>query len=144
VELMGPYAIRQFEVDVLVPLSIYGHDVSFTVSAQAMLTTVIVVGGYLAWATRELKVIPDRLQASAEYLHMFVENMVVRFGGLEAKRALPFFLTMFMFILFGTLIGWTPIKFTFTSHIIVTLALALAVFCYVNFLAFKTQGFGFF
>jgi F-type H+-transporting ATPase subunit a len=57
---------------------------------------------------------------------------------------LPFFLTMFMFILFGTLIGLTPIKFTFTSHIIVTLALALVVFFYVNFLAFKTQGLGFF
>jgi F-type H+-transporting ATPase subunit a len=144
VEPMGPYAIRQFEIDVLVPLSVFGHDVSFTVSSQAMLTTVIVVGGYLAWATRELKIIPNRLQASAEYLHMFVENTIVRFGGAEAKPALPFFLTMFMFILFGTLIGLTPIKFTFTSHIIVTLALALVVFFYVNFLAFKTQGLGFF
>ncbi len=43
VEPIGFYAIRQFEIDVLVPLSLFGHDVSFTASSQAMLTTVIVV-----------------------------------------------------------------------------------------------------
>ena len=52
VEPIGPYAIRQFEIDVLVPLSLFGHNISFTASSQAMLTTVIVVGGYLTWATR--------------------------------------------------------------------------------------------
>jgi len=144
VEPIGPYAIRQFEIDVLVPLSLFGHDVSFTASSQAMLTTVIVVGGYLTWATRDMKIIPGRLQMSAEYVHTFVEDTIVRFGGLEAKRTLPFFLTMFVFLLFGSLIGLTPIKFTFTSHVIVTFALAIAVFVYVNFLAFKTQGLGFF
>lgn len=65
VEPIGPYAIRQFEIDVLVPLSLFGHDVSFTVSSQAMLTTVI-VGGDLTWATRDMKIIPGCLQMSAE------------------------------------------------------------------------------
>lgn len=144
VEKVGPYAIRQFEIDVLVPLSAFGYDLSFTVSSQAMLTTVIVVGTYMVWATRELSLVPGRMQASVEIIHTFVEDTIIRFGGPEARRTLPFFLTMFVFLLFGSLIGLTPIKFTFTSHLIVTLGLALAVFFYVNFLAFQTQGLGFF
>ena len=143
-EPIGLYAIRQFEIDVLVPLKLGGYDVSFTVSSQAMLTTVILVSVYFVWATRELKLVPGRLQGSAEFIHTFVEDTIVRFGGPEARQTLPFFLTIFVFLLFGSLIGLTPVKFTFTSHLIVTLALALAVFAYINVLAFKTQGLGFF
>ncbi len=143
-ESISLYAIRQFKIDTLVPLKLFGYDVSFTVSSQAMLTTVIAVLVYFAWATRERAMIPGRLQVSAEFIYTFVEGTIVRFGGPEARRTLPFFLTIFVFILFGSLIGLTPIKFTFTSHLIVTFALALSVFVYVTILAFKTQGMGFF
>jgi F-type H+-transporting ATPase subunit a len=144
VEPIRPYAIRQFEVDVLIPISLFGYDVSFTISSQAMLTTVIIVSTYMLWATRELSLVPGRLQTSIEMVHTFVEDTIIRFGGIQARRALPFFLTMFVFLLFGSLIGLTPVKFTFTSHLIVTLGLAMAVFVYVNFIAFQSQGLGFF
>lgn len=144
VEPIGPYAIRQFEIDVLVPMSIFGFDVSFTISSQAMLTTVILVSAYATWATRNLTVVPSRRQASVEIIFSFVEDTIVRFGGPQARKALPFFMTIFVFLLFGSLIGLTPIKFTFTSHLIVALGLAVAVFVYVNVIAFRTQGLGFF
>jgi len=32
----APYAIRQFEIDVLIPIEIFGFDLSFSTSAQAM------------------------------------------------------------------------------------------------------------
>ena len=99
---------------------------------------------YFVWATRERALIPGRLQVRAEFIYTFVEDTIVRFGGPEARRTLPFFLTIFVFILFGSLIGLTPIKFTFTSHLIVTFALALSAFVYVTILAFRTQGTGFF
>lgn len=143
VDKLGPYAIRQFEIDVLIPINLLGYDASFTISSQAMLTTTAAVGTYLYWASRQLGLVPGRLQMSAELAHTFVEDTIVRFAGPEAKQALPFFLTMFLFLLIGSLIGLTPVKFTFTSHLIVTLALALAVFAYVNYLGFKTQGLGF-
>ncbi len=138
------YAIRQFEIDVLIPLTAFGYDVSFTVSSQAMLTTVILVSAYLVWATQKLTFVPGRLQMSAELVHTFVEDTLVRFGGPEARQTLPFFLTIFVFLLFGSLIGLTPVKFTFTSHLIVTFGLALTVFIYINILAFRTQGWAFF
>jgi F-type H+-transporting ATPase subunit a len=143
-EPINLYAIRQFEIKTLIPLSIFGHDVSFSNSAQAMLTTMIVAVVYFIWAIREGKVIPGRLQASAEFIYVFVEDTLMRYGGKEAKQTLPFFMTVFVFILFGGLIGLTPIKFPFTSHLIVTFSLALMVFVYVTILAFKTQGLGFF
>lgn len=144
VEPIGPYAIRQFEIDTLVPISVFGVDISFTESAQAMLTTVVLVGAYLVLGARQGATVPARLQASVELVYTFVESTLIRFGGPEARRALPLMLTIFVFILFGSLIGLTPIKFTFTSHVVVTLALALTVFAYVNILAARRHGLGFF
>jgi F-type H+-transporting ATPase subunit a len=144
VEPIGPYAIRQFEIDVLVPINVLGYDASFTVSSQAMLTTTLAVSVYFYLATRELRLVPQRLQMSAEMAYGFVADTLTRFGGPQAIQTLPFFLSVFLFLLIGSLIGLTPIKFTFTSHLIVTLALALAVFAYANYLAFITQGLGFF
>lgn len=137
-----PYAIRQFEVDVLIPLQFAGVDVSFTVSAQAMVTTVIVTIAFLLFAIRKRNTPPGRLQACAEMIYEFVVRTVVKNGGDEAKPAIPLLFTVFVFILFGTAIGLTPIKFTFTSHLVVTLALALLVFVYANALAVRHQGAG--
>jgi hypothetical protein len=33
-----PYAIRQFGIDPLIPIEVFGIDISFTASAQAMVT----------------------------------------------------------------------------------------------------------
>ncbi len=44
----APYAIGQFELDVLIPIEAFGLDLSFTTSAQAMVTTLIPMIGLLA------------------------------------------------------------------------------------------------
>lgn len=139
-----PYAIRQFEIDVLVPLDLLGVNMSFTTSAQAMITTVILVSAYLMYGVRERALVPGRMQASVEAIYSFVANTVIKTAGQEARSAIPFVFSLFVFLLFGSLIGLTPIKFTFTSHLVVTLALSLTVFAYVNILAVRTQGAGFF
>jgi F-type H+-transporting ATPase subunit a len=84
------------------------------------------------------------LQASVEMVFSFVEDTVLRFGGPHARQAVPFFVTVFVFIFFGSLFGLLPFKYTFTSQLIVTVGLALTVFAYVNVLALRTHGFGFF
>lgn len=142
-EPQTPYAIRQFEIDVLIPLHLFGVDASFTISSQAMITTVIAVSAYCYFAMRESATIPRRLQGSAEAVYEFIEGTLIRYGGPDAKRALPLVVTLFVFILFGTLIGLTPVKFTFTSHLVVTLALSTVVFIYVTALALKIHGLGF-
>ena len=137
-----PYAIRQFRIDPLIPIEVFGIDVSFTASAQAMVTTVIVAVAYLLIAVRRRQLQPGRLQSSAEVLYGFVARTVVKNGGEEARRAIPLLSTIFVFILFGTMIGLSPLKFTFTSHLIVTMGLAFLVFFYANTIAFRCHGVG--
>ena len=49
-----------------------------------------------------------------------------------------------MFVLIGNMVGMIPYSFTFTSHIIVTFALAAVVFIGVTILGFVKHGFHFF
>ncbi len=139
-----PYALRQFETDVLIPLNLFGVDVSFTTASSAKLTTVVVIVALFLFAMRKHAIIPGRLQAGAEAIYEFVVNTVTKVAGPEAKRSIPFIFTLFVFIWVGTLIGLTPIKATFTSHLAVTLTLSLAAFAYVNVIAFRKHGLGFF
>lgn len=138
-----PYAITQFETDVVVPLRIFGIDASITTASTAKILTVVLVVSYLTFAMRERSLVPRRLQMSAEALYGFVASTVLRVAGSEAARAIPFIFSIYVFVLFGTLLGLTPLKQTFTSHFIVTLALAFIVFAYTNVLAFKVHGWGF-
>ena len=70
--------------------------------------------------------------------------MCVETIGPEGKTFFPFVFTLFFFILFGNLLGVFPYFFTFTSHIAVTLALSLFVFCLVTFVAMRIHGWHFF
>lgn len=139
-----PYALRQFETEIVVPISLFGFDLSLSTASTAKIATLVLVCVYMIWAMRERAIVPGRLQASAEMLYTFVGDMVVKVAGPEAKSSIPFIFSLFVFILFGTLLGLTPIKDTFTSHLAVTLGLALIVFVYVNVMAIRTQGTGFF
>ena len=49
-----------------------------------------------------------------------------------------------MFVLIGNMVGMIPYQFTFTSHIIVTFALAAVVFIGVTILGFINHGIKFF
>jgi F-type H+-transporting ATPase subunit a len=139
-----PYALRQFETEIIIPLRIFGVDASFTTASSAKVTTVIIVALFFLLAMRKSAIIPGRLQLFAESIVGFVEQTVVKVAGPEARSSVPFMITLFIFIWFGTLIGLTPIKDTFTSHLAVTLALATVTFGYVNVVAFRKQGLGFF
>ncbi|NJO32318.1 MAG: F0F1 ATP synthase subunit A, partial [Rhodospirillales bacterium] len=76
-------------------------------------------------------------------VYTFVVDTVTKVSGPEGKRSVPFIFTMFIFIWIGTLIGLTPVKDTFTSHLVVTLALSTATFIYINVIAFRKHGAGF-
>lgn len=139
-----PYALKQFETGIIVPLQLFGIDVSFTTASSAKVTTAILLSAYLIFAVREHAVVPRRMQASAEAIYLFVSGTIEKVAGPESRPSVPFLFTISTFILFGTLLGLTPIKETFTSHLATTLALALAVFVHVNYVAFSKHGLGYF
>ncbi len=139
-----PYALRQFESDVIIPLAIFGVDVSFTTSSSAKLVTVIAIAAFFWLAMRKGEMAPGRLQASAEMIYGVVADTVAKVVGPDGKPSVPFIFSLFIFVWFGTLIGLTPFKETFTSHLVVTLSLSTAAFIYVNVIAFRRHGLGFF
>jgi F-type H+-transporting ATPase subunit a len=88
--------------------------------------------------------IPGRLQSLGEASYEFIQGMVTEQVGDEGKKYFPFVFAVFMFVLFGNLLGMLPYAFTFTSHIAVTLTLAVIVFVTVTVIALMRHGMHFF
>jgi F-type H+-transporting ATPase subunit a len=74
----------------------------------------------------------------------FVANMVKENAGKGSQAYFPFIFTLFMFILFGNLLGMIPYSYTFTSQIAVTFTLAAIIFLGVTIIAILKHGFKFF
>ena len=138
----GPLA--QFEIKTLIPLKLGEIDVSFTNSALFMSLTLVLVTLFLVLGMRKRALIPGRWQSMAEMSYEFVANLLRDTVGSEGRKYFPLVFTLFMFILFGNMLGMIPYSFTFTSHVIVTFAMALAVFIGVTVLGFVKHGFHFF
>jgi len=136
--------LHQFQINPIVQLIIAGFDVSFSNSALFMVVAALLVYGLLVHGMKARALVPGRLQSLAEMFYEFVAGMVRENAGADAKPYFPFVFTLFMFILFGNMLGMIPYTFTFTSHIIVTFTLALTVFVFVTVLALMKHGLHFF
>lgn len=136
--------IHQFLIEPIIRIQLGNLDVSFTNSALSMAIVVVLVTALLVFGMRGRDLVPGRLQALAEIFYEFVANMVRDNAGPAARPYFPFVFSLFMFILFGNMLGLFPGAFTFTSHIIVTFALALTVFVFVTLLGLIRHGFHFF
>ena len=132
-EKQGP--LDQFTIKPLVQIDIGGADLSFTNSSLAMLITVASVSLFLVVGMSRGRLVPGRWQSMGELSYEFVAGLLKETVGNEGRRYFPWIFTLFMFILFGNLLGMIPSAFTFTSHIIVTFAMALVVFTFVTLLA---------
>ena len=139
----GHSPLEQFTIKPLAPIEIGGYDVSFTNSSLFMVFTIILATVFLAGGMRRRAMVPGRWQSMAELSYEFIANMVRDNVGSEGRRFFPFVFTLFMFILFGNMLGMLPYGFTFTSHIIVTFTLAMVVFVGVTVLGFVKHGIGF-
>lgn len=132
--------IHQFEIKDLIPLHVGGLDLSFTNSAFWMVAAALISTGLLSVAMRQRALVPGRLQVFAESMYEFVGGMIRENIGTEGKRYFPFVFTLFMIVLMGNMLGMLPYAFTFTSHIIVTMTLALLVFFAVTIIGFMRHG----
>lgn len=120
--------LHQFEINTIAPIEIGGVNASLTNSGLFMIISVAAVTLFLTMGMRGRAVVPGRWQSMVELSYEFVAGMVRENVGTEGRRYFPFIFSLFMFILFGNLIGLIPYAFTFTSHIIVTFAMAAFVF----------------
>ncbi len=131
---------HQFEVYPIVDLSIMGHDVSLTNSGLFMLIAVSCISCFFYFAMRNARLVPKKLQNSAELIFQFAENTLLETAGTKAKAFLPFIFTLFTFILTLNLLGMLPYGFTVTSQIVVNFAIAIIIFFIVIIVGFVKHG----
>jgi F-type H+-transporting ATPase subunit a len=137
--------LEQFQIERLIPLHIGSVDVSYTNSALLMTIAVVLIALLLIAGTRRGALVPGRLQSMAEMAYEFIAGMVdENIGHHGGREFFPLVFSIFMFVFFGNTLGLIPYSFTFTSHIIVTFALALFVFLLVTLVALYKHGIKFF
>lgn len=136
--------LEQFQIKPLIPFSIGNLDLSFTQSSLWMGIGVAVATLLLTASIKPRQLVPGRFQNISEMLYEFVAGMVRDNLGHEGRKYFPFVFSIFMIVLMGNLLGMIPYSFTYTSHIIVTGALALLVFFLATFVGFARHGLHFF
>jgi ATP synthase subunit 6 len=87
------------------------------------------------------QLVPGRWQSMLEIFYETAQSMVSDNVGPNGRGYFPFVFTLFVFILMVNIIGMVPYSFTMTSHIIVTLFLAMIVYIGINIIMIRQHGF---
>src|ERR1051326_1033888 len=136
--------INQFQIVKLFTIAKVGaQEIALTNSAIYMVVAVTVICAFLIGSTRSPALVPGRLQAVSEMLYQFVADIIRRAtgpAGTEGMQFFPLVFPLFSFILVANTMGLIPYAFTVTSHIIVTVSLALLVFLTVIIAGFWNNG----
>jgi F-type H+-transporting ATPase subunit a len=137
--------IHQFEIKKIFTIGhIGGQEIAFTNSSLFMVLSIGVIAALLVGATSSRSLVPGRLQSVAELSYEFVATTIRSTAGSEGMKFFPLVFSLFMFILVANIIGLVPYTFTVTSHIIITVLLALLVFLTVVIYGFWKNGLKFF
>src|SRR5688572_19410199 len=135
--------MEQFQIKRLIPIDLFGWDVSFTNASLFMVIAMAIIPLFFLVAMNRRSLVPGRLQSTAELSYEFIANMVRENVGEAGMKYFPWVFTIFMFILVLNLLGLLPYSFTVTSHIIVTFALAAMVWLIITAIGFMNHGVGF-
>ena len=139
---MASNPMEQFTVYKIGPeINIAGINLSFTNSSLFMVISASIILLFLFFGSKEKKIIPNKIQLLAEMSYTFVAKMISDTAGSNANPYFPFIFSLFMFVLFCNMVGMMPYSFTVTSHIIVTLIMAIFIFIAVTIIGFIKHGF---
>jgi F-type H+-transporting ATPase subunit a len=142
---MAADPIHQFQITKLFTLGhIGGQEIAFTNSSAYMFLAVAVISLLMIGGSAGRQLVPGRFQSVAELSYEFVAGMIRSTAGSEGMRFFPLVFSLFMFIAVSNLVGIIPYAFTVSSHLIVTVTLALLVFFIVLFYGLYKNGLKFF
>ena len=120
--------LHPFELHTIVSLSLFGLGVSINRAVIMMFVVVGVVTLLLMKARSAGSLGPTKLQSVAELLVEFIRGMIHETMGPEGMRFFPLIATLFLFILFCTLLGLMAGAYTVTSQLVVPGVFALGVY----------------
>ena len=139
---MAANPMYQFNVYRIGPeIKIGEIDISFTNASLFMVISSLAVLVIFNLGAKKKSLIPDKIQLLSELSYSFVSKMINDTAGSKAKPYFPFIFSLFMFVLLCNMVGMLPYAFTVTSHIIVTLIMALFIFIAVTIIGFIKHGF---
>lgn len=136
--------MSSFEVKNIIKIDVFGFDISITNSALFMLLVVGFICVLFAIGTKDKGIVPSKLQIIIEKLFFFTGGVVKGIIGNRAVEIFPYIISLFMFIMIGNIVGLFPFAFSFTSQLIVTLGMAIAVFIASVIIGFFNQGLRYF
>ncbi len=132
--------LHPFELHALIPLSLFGLDISLNKAVVMMFVAVALVIGLLVRAGSSRQLVPTRLQSLAEILVEFIRGMIRETMGQEGMRFFPLISSLFFFILFCNLLGLIPGSYTVTSQLVVTGVFAVGVYTLSVVVGFRLHG----
>jgi F-type H+-transporting ATPase subunit a len=132
--------LHSFELHTIIPLSLFGLDISINKAVLLMWMVVGVGSVFLLKAGAAKSLVPSKLQSMAELLVDFIRGIIQDTMGPSGMRYFPFISSLFVFILFSNLLGLIPGSYTITSQIIVTGVFAIAVYGLSLVIGFQVHG----
>ncbi len=138
-------ALHQFVIQPLGPdITVAGMNLAFTNSALWMVIATLLTIGILMVGIRKRALVPGRMQSVSEMSYEFIAGMIKENIGVAGMQYFPLLFTVFFMVFMGNSLGLVPYAFTYTSHLVVTAALALMVFLCVCVIGIARHGTHFF
>ncbi len=104
----------------------------------------LIIGAGSFIVLKTMRHVPSPLQSLFEVVFEKVTSLADDAIGPDAARYYPLFTGIFLYIIVSNVIGLIPGFISPTSSLNVTVALALVVFLYINWLGFSKHGLGYF
>ncbi|MGB0911150.1 MAG: F0F1 ATP synthase subunit A [Nitrospirales bacterium] len=120
--------LHAFELHTIIPLSLFGLDISLNKATLVMWAVVALVVIFLFRAGSSRSLIPGKLQSMAEIMVDFIRGIIHDTMGKEGMKYFPLIASLFLFILFSNLLGLIPGSYTVTSQLVVTGIFAVFVY----------------
>nr|YP_009511961.1 ATP synthase F0 subunit a [Melanthalia intermedia]AXI97888.1 ATP synthase F0 subunit a [Melanthalia intermedia] len=136
--------LEQFEIVTIIPLTLFGLNISVTNSVLFMIFALLVVILWISLSFYKNTIVPNNWQLLKETVYEVTSNMVQDNLGSKGEFYFPFIFTLHLLLLSCNLIGMVPYSFTVTSHITFTFGLALSIFIGINIIGLQNHGLNFF
>jgi F-type H+-transporting ATPase subunit a len=111
------------------------EDIVFSLFVSLMISAIAY------FVLRNKNLIPTKGQSLIELLVEQLQHLILGVLGPEGKKYLPFLGTLFIYIFSMNILGIIPLMKSPSSNINITAALAICVFCFVQYLNVKNMGF---
>lgn len=118
-------ALEQFDVINLIPIYVFGFDLSITNLVLTIVLVFLLFGFIIFFYT--IYIVPHNIQFVFEIIFRFVLNLVNIQIGKKGYSYFSFYLFIFLFIFLLNLTSLMLLSFAVTSHIIITSCLSISL-----------------